>query len=554
MYHQPLVVPAEDQQRMYEAWRLRQLLEGTWRPLLAEHGHKQLGALRATLVGEWDTSANLLSSVIDQTSTMYDVPPEAKGDEVLRDSFQRGGWWGMARQHQRYVRGMHESLVFVGWDSTMGCPTFEIVTADQVFIEGALDNPARPVTVWRMRQRPIRGQGRVWFWDRWSIEGGVGSFSVWSADRLREVTTAFLDPAMWSGPAYPYRDELGAPILPCAIYHAAGCGRGIWHPHQHQEVVFGTLQVGVLWTAMVHGFLRASWDQRWIANGRVRGGATQRTETGQSVRLLTPDPTAILELEGKDSGSATAGAWGASIDIEAAEQTVRRYENRLAVHFGLSPSDLVIESLNPASGASITVSQAGKRQIALRDLVHFALGDRALAEVVASVNRAWGRPCTAQGFRLRYQGIALTAAERESVNRWLANEMDRGLLDRVSAYQELHPGTTTEDAIADLEVLDMRKAVAEKRAQMAASLSGQSVADTALNGAQIAEVRGTVVAVALGELPRDAAIAILQRALGASPEEAARLLGSAGQGFVPSAPRGPPSPFAAPPAPVPAVA
>lgn len=460
----PLVLPVEDHQRISDAWRLRMLLEGTWRHLLGEHGYRQLGPVRAALVGEWDTSANLLSSVIDQTSTIYDTQPEVKGDEVLRSSLENGGWWAMARQHQRYVRGMHESCVFVGWDSALGQPTYQLVTADEVTVDCAPDNPSRPVTIWRARERRIGGQ-RGWYWDRWSLYDG-GSYTIWSNDRQQDVTSFFVDPAAWSGPAYPYRDEAGRPLLPAVVYHAAGAGRGVWHPHQHQEVVFGTLQVGLLWTSMVHGFLRASWDQRVLLNGRVRGGAIVQAGD-HPIRVVTPDPTAILEVDGAAGGSASIGQWGASIDIEAAEQTVRRYENRLAVHFGLSPADLVIESLNPASGASITISQAGKRAIALRDRQHFRRGDAELAEVTAAVNRAWGRPCSARGFSIRYRGIDLTQLERETASRWIPVEMDRGLLDRVAAYQEIHPGTSVEDAEEDLREMDLRalrdKVVAELR-------------------------------------------------------------------------------------------
>ena len=455
----PLTVPPEDQQRVADAWRLRMMLDGTWRSLLAEHGFRQLGR-RASLVGEWDTSVCLIGSVLDQTTAMYDTPPQLNSpDEVLRESFARGRWWQKARQHQRYVRGLRDSLVFVGWDSETGYPTFQLVTPDLVTIETSPTNRERPVTIWRAAEKSLPwapGQ-KGWLWERWSVAGGFGSYTIWTGDRQRDVTAAFLDPRAWQGDAYPYRDEDdGRPILPFVLYHSGGGGCGVWNPHGNQEIAFGTLQVGLLWTALVHGFLRASWVQKVLLNGRIKGGVI--TEMGNTqVRLVTPDPTSVLEVDGAGGGTAAIDEWGASFDAEAAEQTVRRYENRLAVHFGLSPADLVIESLNPASGASITVSQTGKRQIAQRDLVHFADADLELARVVAAVNRGWGRPCSARGARVRYRGIALTSTERETLVRTLTTEMDRGLADRVSVYQELHPGTTEEDAADDLRVIDFRR-------------------------------------------------------------------------------------------------
>jgi hypothetical protein len=542
----PLVTPAEDQQRIVESWRLRQMLEGTWRPLLAEHGWRQLGPARAALVGEWDTSANLFSSVIDQTSTMYDTQPQIGGGTtaVLDDSFQRGGWWQMARQHMRYVKGLRESAVFVGWDSDLGHPTFSLVTPDLLTVETAPTNRSRPVTIWRADQRPIPGRPseKAWFWFRWSIASGVGSYSVWTADRQRDVTAAFADPGAWEGASYPYRDEQGNPVLPAVLYHSAGQGNGVWHPHQHQEIAFGTLQVGLMWTGMVHGFLRAGWDQRWIANARVRGGATAKAGD-HPVRLITPDPTAVLELEGTGSGNVEVGAWGASIDIVAAEQTVRYYQNGLAVHFDLSPSDVAIESLSPASGASITVSQAGKRRVALRDLVHFRLGDVQLAEVVAAVNRGWGVSCSAKGFRARYAGVALTADERKTVDEWIGQEMDRGLMDRAMAYQELHPGTDLDDAQADILALDTRKQMEQLRAQTLAALAG-TAQDAAPDGRQTASLLQIIEDVGAGLLPRDAGLALVQWAGAVNPETAAKLLGSAGTpAFQPTTPPPPPAPI-----------
>lgn len=463
----PIQVPSADQQRIADAWRLRMILEGAWRHLLAEHGERQLGPLRARLVGEWDTSANLFSSLIDQTSTMYDEQPEQQSPDTrsldaISRAFKLGRWWETARDHQRYVRGLMEALVYVGWDDERAHPTFEIVAPDEVIVEASPSNRSRPVTVWRMRERTI-GRGpdgqpvKRWFWDRWSVAGGVGSFSVWSSDRSRDVTATWFDPAMWSGPAYPYRDDDGRPILPFALYHAKGSGKGgLWHPNRHHELVFGTLQVGVLWTAMVHGFLRASWDQRVLLNGRVRGGAVERAGN-TSIRTITPDPTSILEVDSTGGEQAAIGAWGASIDISAAEETVRRYEARLAVHAGMSPADVQIESFSPTSGAAITVSRRGLRTIALRDRVHFRLGDLELTEVVAAMLRAHGVACSARAYRYRYRGLDLEPSEREAVSRYVGQEIDLGLLDRVGAYQELHPGTDATDAEADLLLQDQRR-------------------------------------------------------------------------------------------------
>lgn len=447
-----LSFPADAQTAAADAWRMRQLIDGNWRDLLYEHITIQLGPQKARLVGLPDTSENLLASVVDQTCTIYDAEPEVQHPdpvslEVLKDSFERGGWWLLARQHQRYVRAMTESLVYVGWDHEMGHCSFELATRDCYTVEFAPSNKQRPVTVWWGVRRPVHpgSQELGWFWDRWSVADGVGSYSIWTNGRRRDVTARYADPSRWNGAAYPFRDENGRPILPFARYVRPSGMTG--------DLATGALQVGMLWTAAVHGMLRASYDQRWIANGKLAGGTVQEAGGGV-LQSIAADPTTILQIKGE---GAQAGAWGASVDVDKAERFARSYGNRLAVSAGLSAADVMVESLNPQSGASLTVSEVGKRKIAKKDLPYFRRGDSELAAVVASVNRAYGRPCSAAGFRLRYHGIALTPAERLQVGQHIVVEDGLGLIDDAAAYQELHPGVSREDAEAELAQIRMER-------------------------------------------------------------------------------------------------
>jgi phage gp29-like protein len=59
--------------------------------------------------------------------------------------------------------------------------------------------------------------------------------------------------------------------------------------------------------------------------------------------------------------------------------------------------------------------------------------------------------------------------------------------------------------------------------------------DTALNGAQVASLLQVIQAVANGQLPRDAGIAIIKRAFNVDDAGATELMGSVGAGFVPAA-------------------
>ena len=464
----PLAFPPAQSGRVVEADRRRRLLDGTWASMLAAHVEEQLGPLRAKISGAPDTSANLFAAAVSQTSTMYDEAPQVRAsDPALIRAWERAlePWWTLAGQHQQYVRGLQESLVYVGWDDDLGEPTYELVTPDRVDVEVASTNRARPVTVWWGRRRPVpdRKGEEAWYWDRWDVAGEQPSLKIFTNDRKQDVTFKFMSTPM-VGESYKIRDPEGRPVLPFALYHAQGAVGSPWHPWARREVVFGTLQVGLLWTAAIHGMLRASWSQRVIVNGRVRGGATEGTggtEGRRSVRHIEPDPTLVLQVEGD---GANIGQWGSPLDLDKAERFCRLYEARLAIHFGLTPGDVVIESLNPTSGASLTVSEAGKRRIASRSAPNFRRGDRLLRRVVSAVYRAHDQELPDEGVSLRYSGMALTLAEREVAGRVARQERELGILDEVGAYQMVHPGTTAADAIEDLteqraraSVLGMRR-------------------------------------------------------------------------------------------------
>ncbi len=63
--------------------------------------------------------------------------------------------------------------------------------------------------------------------------------------------------------------------------------------------------------------------------------------------------------------------------------------------------------------------------------------------------------------------------------------------------------------------------------------NGQKVSDTALNGAQVTALVEVVKAVANGTLPRESAVALIESAFLVDKAEAEKILGSAGNGFVP---------------------
>jgi Protein of unknown function (DUF935) len=100
-------------------------------------------------------------------------------------------------------------------------------------------------------------------------------------------------------------------------------------------------------------------------------------------------------------------------------------------------------------------------------------------------------------------------------------------------------GDTAERSPAGLRLIQGGKAEvsgdgAAESATDAAVASGQPASDAALTGPQVASILDIVRAVAAGEIPRDAAIGIMKRAFFVDDAQANELLGSVGNGFIPT--------------------
>ena len=114
------------------------------------------------------------------------------------------------------------------------------------------------------------------------------------------------------------------------------------------------------------------------------------------------------------------------------------------------------------------------------------------------------------------------------------------VLQKLSAAQLLKPDSELEKHLREKYKLPMAEQAALPTPTPAAQPipgsaqpAGEDVQKSALNGAQVTSLVEVVSQVAAGALPRDSAINIVQLAFQVGPDEAQRILGSAGQGFTP---------------------
>lgn len=149
--------------------------------------------------------------------------------------------------------------------------------------------------------------------------------------------------------------------------------------------------------------------------------------------------------------------------------------------------------------------------------------------------KATVRLSTAQADQIYLQAGVLDAGEIRQ-NRFGGDAFS---LDTVIEVEE--PGEIdSEDATANAEgVARIDPATGEpaqvmpgQTAPVASGAAATKVQDTALNGAQISSALEIVKAVAAGELPRDAGVAMLAEFFQLDPTRAEKIMGSVGNGFV----------------------
>ena len=463
----------DDQLRVKEAGRRRSVLEGTWETLLRTHLVLQLGKKRSKMVGVPDISSNLLKQVVVQVAKLYSEEPsldhpEAAGLEVLQAHLAKAKLWGLCQRNQRLTLAVNESVMFLGFreglDGSDGHLTADVVPSDFCFGEEHPQDPSQFGLLYRARRRDVwqsePGEATVrkeaWTWDVWDVrepdEGAPAdspealrpSFRVLSENRRADLTSQFVDPLEWRGSAYPYRDSQGAPVIPAVLYHSEPHS-SLWNPWANSEVVFGTLQDALNWTNTNHAFMRASWAQRYIAGGSIRGTVT-KTSDGEKVAVATEDPASATQIRSDGDGSLVVGQWGAAVDIDKAERFSRNYGLRLSVHFGLSPADVSFETRAPASGVALTVSREGLREVQKRYAPLFREADLRLLFLASAVLGAHGIVVPEEGYSVEYAAVELSPAERQVKLANLREELEMGLVTKVEAVMELNPGISEREA------------------------------------------------------------------------------------------------------------
>jgi hypothetical protein len=501
--------PAEAQ-RWSDTSRCWRLLYGCWESDLESRTTKVIGSVRREAWGQVDLSANLYRVIWDAVSTLYDRPPRIEHDDPagleLAELVAASGYWQLMQRVQRDTLGLREMLVRLDAVPRRDGQGYELthraVTPDVVVAQADPDRPDVPVVICEARVR-----GGDWVWDELAIDlaDGAPSYQQRQA-RGGEVVN------LGSGESYPYRDSAGVPELPYVLYHAQRTGR-LWDVSSTLELVEGTLNLGVYYSLFGHVLRSASWPQRWAIDLMV-GGAAPLSTDGQVQTSVVTDPgtVALFYSSPQAQGQPQIGQWQTSADPMLMIESIGAYERRLVTYAGINAADQIRMAGDPRSGYAVAVSRDAQREVQRRFEPQFRAGDeQALRLAAILLNRASGtNRYPESGYRVAYEGVPYSADEVRGKLDRIRELRDAGLMSRVQAYQDLHPGVSESDARKALAQIDAESGEASASpfanvglpALVEAGIIGASAARKML-GVDEASAPTEDELVALGKLPAE---------------------------------------------------
>lgn len=443
----PLPGDTDDAGRRNHARLRLRLLTGEWQDDLARHMSQHFDPIRERIVGRPDASTNLLESVTGQLSALYDRQPvlahEDEGAVQLATGLlAEAGWASIGATYQQYTLGIRECHL----RPSLGPKglVLRIVTPDCVEAEAAPDDPDMPIRLTEARVRNLGGRDE-WFWDRFDLrDPEAPSYQIIRARDGEDVTTAFLPSA-----EYPqvFRLPDGEPVLPYATYHARRTGR-LYNWRTGIEAVEGTLTTAVLWSWWLHSVRDSAWAQRWTLDARLRGGNV--TGSGSSgAATVSTDPSSVMQFA-SDGDRASIGQWNPPVDPLTLGTAIAEWEQRLLVHYDLSPADVQARSGTPTSGYSISLQRSAVRRVQQKIQPEFLRGDLQMLRILSAATSMSSTPLPSEGWSISYPGQPRSLEEIRGDLERHTLLIEAGLESRVDAYMDIHAGISREQAIEQL--------------------------------------------------------------------------------------------------------
>jgi len=454
----PLAPTADEQERWSHTALRKRMIIGAWEQDLEDELARHLPADRREAWGPADLSSNPFEQITRQLSVLYHEVPAVtnlNGDisalTAREGLVTQAGLWQLMQRAQQMVIGLRESAIRIDVNPHVkGSPTiapgiqYRIVTPDLLYCEAHPDQPDIPVYYQEARLREFEGKP-IWVADVLDIrnpeEPIFGMYEIGKDGSLgKDMSVEFMGHPTHRGADYPYRDGEGNPFLPVVLYHAEKTGF-LWDAYNASQMLYGSLTSATLYSMWVHLVRDACWSQKYVAGLSVAGlSQIDQNEIARRSSIAT-DPSSILVFtqDPDAQGQPLVGSFSIPTDPHALLESISKYEMRVGLAAGLSPSELSRTNGDPRSGYALAVSKSGQREAQKKFAPVFRLGDEELlAKTAMLANRFLGTSLPEAGYRVSYHSMPLTPDEMRAQREDIIAKMQAGLISPVQAVMMMY--------------------------------------------------------------------------------------------------------------------
>jgi len=473
---QKVLLPAapEDTTRWRATKLRRRLLEGAWQRDLQEHMAHHLEAARQAAWGPATQALNLFRSVVTQLAVMYEVVPTVRNpnlDETQAQYLMSMNLFSKHKQHQKNVIGLRESFIRVHWDSethvSKSGVSLRLVTPDCLVVFASPQQPTVPLRIEEavMRKDPTTKE-TIPTWDVWDILNPEAPFyRIESNDahgKRADISSKWGVDS--SSEAYRFRWEDGRPYLPWVRYSAEDTGK-MWDTYGWNELVWATLDLGLLMTFYLHTSKNASWDQKFGLDVMLAGGKSTKNESTATRNAVGTDPSSILLFESRGDKPGSLSSFTTPADPKGQIEAIQIYARAVTDSLGLVGGES--QMTQSQSGIAIQLRRDAVRRQQAGFEVQARVSDLELLQKVSSISNIFspeGTPLLpVEGWSIAYPGIPMTREEILEMLEVRQREVDLGLASLADLYMDRHPGVTRQEAMAAL------REVAKEKRELAAT-------------------------------------------------------------------------------------
>lgn len=459
----PMARTQEEQSRWEHTALRRRMILGAFEQDLEEELARHLPPDRRETWGPSDLSSNVFEQITRQLAVLYHETPAVTNMNGDIDSLvgreglvTKSGLWQLMQRTQQMVLGLRESFIRIDVNPHSNTSArvpgiqYRMVTPDMVYCEAHADQPDFPVYYQEYRMRKDEKGNLVWVVDIMDIrdldQPMFGMFQVNRDGSLgQDVSEFYMGHPTHRGADYPYRDSQGRPFLPVVLYHAEKTGY-LWDTYTGSAQLYGSLSAACYFTMWGHLVKSASWSQKYVAGLTLAGLNTlDQNELARRASIST-DPSSILVFtqDPDAQGQPLVGSFGIATDPNDLLESVSKYEMRVALSAGLSPSDISRQSSDPRSGFALAVSKSGQREAQKKFAPVFRMSDEELlAKTAILANRFLGTSLPEDGYRVSYHSMPLSPDEIRAQREDIIAKLQAGLISPVTAvmmmYDDMDP-------------------------------------------------------------------------------------------------------------------